>query len=158
MDALSLAESVTIDCPPEVLYDMVADVTGMGEWSPVCKACWWEDGAPGQVGSTFRGRNETPERTWETVSTVVVAERAREFAWVVNGGWVRWGYRFEPAGGGTRVTESWEMLPAGIEGFRGRYGEEADAQVAQRRQAALSGMPVTLAALKAAAEATTAAR
>jgi hypothetical protein len=29
---------------PESLYDMVCDVTRMGEWSPVCLACWWDDG------------------------------------------------------------------------------------------------------------------
>ena len=23
---------------------MVSDVTRMGEWSPVCKACWWDEG------------------------------------------------------------------------------------------------------------------
>lgn len=153
MEELSLSESVVVACPPEALYAMVADVSRMGEWSPVCKQCWWEDGEGTGVGARFRGRNETPERTWETVSTVVAAEPGREFAWVVNDGWVRWSYRFEPTGGGTRVTESWDFLPAGVDGFRHRFGEDADAQIGQRRQAALAGIPVTLAALKATAEA-----
>ncbi|HRQ00051.1 MAG TPA: SRPBCC family protein, partial [Terrimesophilobacter sp.] len=61
------SESVTIAAAPEVLYAMVSDVTRMGEWSPVCKACWWEDDARG-VGAWFTGRNVTETNTWETKS------------------------------------------------------------------------------------------
>lgn len=53
---------------------MVSDVTRMGEWSPVCRACWWDEGAGPRVGAWFTGRNELPERTWETRSVMVAAE------------------------------------------------------------------------------------
>ncbi|HEX9030283.1 MAG TPA: hypothetical protein VF834_00475 [Streptosporangiaceae bacterium] len=43
--------------------------------------------------------------------------------------------------------------PDGITGFRERYGNDADAEIAKREQAALTGIPATLAAIKAAAEA-----
>ena len=62
------------------------------------------------------------ERTWETRSQVVAADPGRKFAWQVNNGWVHWEYAFEPKGGGTRLTERWEFLPAGIAGFHERYG------------------------------------
>jgi hypothetical protein len=55
-------------------------------------------------------------------------------------------------GEGTRVTEFWEFLPAGIAGFEVRYGADAQAQIANRAEAARSGIPATLAALKQAAE------
>jgi ribosome-associated toxin RatA of RatAB toxin-antitoxin module len=45
MSSLRYSESVVVARPPEALYDMVADVTRMGEWSPVCMACWWDDSA-----------------------------------------------------------------------------------------------------------------
>ena len=32
----------------------------MGEWSPICRACWWDEGGGPQVGAWFTGRNETP--------------------------------------------------------------------------------------------------
>ncbi len=64
-----------------------------------------------------------------------------------------WGYTFEPEGDGTRLTESWEFLPKGIEGFRERFGETADAEIAKRSDAARDGIPATLAAIKKAAEA-----
>ncbi len=155
----ALSESILVAATPDELYAMVSDVTRTGEWSPICKACWWDDGPAGQVGSWFTGRNETSERTWETRSQVVVADPGREFAWEVNNGWVRWGYTFEPdttesGTAGTRLTESWVFHPKGLAGFRERFGEVADEQIQARREAAVSGIPVTLAAIKRAAEAT----
>jgi Polyketide cyclase / dehydrase and lipid transport len=153
MDDLRYSASVVVASSPESLYDLVADVTRTGEWSPVCKACWWDDGEGPQVGAWFTGRNERPGRTWETRSQVVAAEPGREFAWAVGGVWARWGYTFTPVDGGTQVTESWEFLPAGITRFHERYGDEATAEIADRARAARSGIPETLAALKSAAEA-----
>jgi len=152
MANLSYSESIVIARSPEALYALVSDVTRMGEWSPVCQACWWDDGAGPQVGAWFTGRNVQPDRTWETRSEVVSAEPGREFAFVVGGSYVRWGYTFTPVDGGTRLTESWEFLPAGIARFEERYGAQAQAQIARRTQDAHSGIPVTLAAIKQAAE------
>ena len=45
------------------------DIARMGSWSPGCKECWWDEGAGPDVGSWFTGRNELPERTWETRGT-----------------------------------------------------------------------------------------
>src|SRR5450759_2218585 len=132
MADLSYEESIVIARSPEMLYDLVADVTRMGAW--------------------FTGRNEAAGRTWETRSEVVAAEPGREFAFVVGGAWVRWSYTFAPVDVGTRVTESWEFLPAGLARFKERYGADAQAQIADRTQAAHSGIPVTLAAIKRTAE------
>jgi len=82
-----------------------------------------------EVGAWFTGRNEVPGRTWETRSQVTVADA------------------------GTRVTEAWEFLPAGLDRFAERYGDDAPAQIAERTDAARRGIPATLAALKEVAEA-----
>lgn len=148
---LSYSDSIIVNGTPETLYDMVSDVTRTGEWSPICTACWWDEGDSPRVGARFTGRNELPERTWETRSQVVVADRGREFAWVVGDSFVRWGYTFSPVDGGTQMTESWEFLPGGIAMFESKYGADAQAQIADRTKAALEGIPVTLAAIKAAA-------
>jgi hypothetical protein len=149
---LTFTDSIHVAQPPDLVYAMVSDVTRMGEWSPVCRACWWEDSAGPRPGAWFVGRNETPQRTWETRSQVVVAEPDREFAWEVNGGWVRWGFVVAPEGGGTRLTQTWHFLPRGIAGFHERYGAEADTEIAARSDAAKSGIPATLAAIKRSAE------
>lgn len=153
MTGLKMSDSVLVAVPPDELYEMVSDVTRMGQWSPICRECWWDEGAGPDVGAWFTGRNETSERTWETRSQVVAADPGREFAWEVNDGWVRWGYTFEPEDGRTRLTESWEFLPKGIAGFRERFGDQAEIEIEKRRDAARSGIPATLAAIKAAAEA-----
>jgi hypothetical protein len=153
MDTLQHSDSIEVARSPEDVYDMVTDVTRMGEWSPVCKACWWDDGDGPHVGAWFTGRNEVPERTWETRSEVVVAARGREFAFVVGATGTRWGYTFTPVEGGTQVTESWEFPPAAVAVFEERFGKDAPAQIANRSEAAHSGITATLAAIKRTAEA-----
>lgn len=155
MTVLEFTDTVAVALAPDDVYALVSDVTRMGEWSPVCKACWWDDPAAGAVpGAWFTGRNVLPERTWETRSQVVVAEPGREFSWEVNDGWVRWGFTVEPGDAGSRLTQHWQFLPKGLEGFRERFGADADEQIAQRSASALSGIPATLAAIKATAERT----
>jgi hypothetical protein len=149
---LNYSESITIARSADELYDMISDVRRTGEWSPVCKACWWDEGDGPHEGAWFTGRNETPERTWETRSQVVAAQRGREFAFVVGGTWTRWGYTFTPVEEGTVLTESWEFLPGGFVRFAERYGGDAPAQIAERTEAAHRGIPITLAAIKRIAE------
>jgi len=152
MSELRHSGSITVAASPEALYDLVSDVTRTGEWSPVCTACWWDEGAAGQVGDWFTGRNVTPERTWETRSQVVVADRGREFAWVVGGSYVRWGFTLTAVDGGTELTESWTFLPDGQAMFARRYGDAAPEQIADRTRAAHEGIPATLEAIKRIAE------
>lgn len=147
-------ESVTVQASAEDLYALVSDITRTGEWSPVCTACWWDEEAEaGWVGSWFTGHNELPGRTWETRSQVVAADPGREFAWEVGGRLVRWGFILDPAGAGaTTLTETWEFLPDGIAFFEEKFGDAAAAQIADRTQQALDGIPRTLAAIKQIAE------
>lgn len=152
----SYQESVTVQASVEVLYDLVSDITRTGEWSPVCTSCWWDaEAETGRVGAWFTGHNELPNRTWETRSEVVAAERGREFAWVVGGSFVRWGFSLAPAERGTTLTESWEFLPAGIAMFEEKFGDQAHVQITDRTQQALDGIPKTLAAIKRIAESST---
>ena len=150
---LAYSESIVVARSPEDLYEMVSDVTRMGEWSPVCKACWWDEGSGPTAGAWFTGHNELPDRDpWETRSLVVAASPGEEFAFTVGGTWTRWGYSFTLVPGGTQVTESWEVLPDGVKRFDDRFGAEAGAQLANRFEAARTGIPETLRALKRAAE------
>ena len=147
------SDSIVVARPPHQVYELVADITRMGEYSPICTACWWDEGDGPRVGAHFTGRNVLPERTWETRSEVVAADPGREFAWVVGPRIARWGYTFGPVDGGTEVVESWDFLDDGLAVFDERFGDDAAAQVADRHQKAVTGIPETLAAIKRAAEA-----
>ena len=58
-----------------------------------------------------------------------------------------------PVAGGTELTESWEFRPEGIAMFHDKYGDRAQAEIDNRIAAARDGIPRTLAAIKAIAEA-----
>jgi hypothetical protein len=153
MDEFRFSGSTVVNAAPEFLYDLVTDVARTGEWSPICRRCWWHDGDGPRPGAWFTGENEAGGQIWQTESQVAVAERGVEFAWLVGGEYVRWAYRFEPVDGGTRLTESWEFLPAGRAMFREKYGSQADQRIVLRRDQARRGIPATLSAIKAIAEA-----
>jgi uncharacterized protein YndB with AHSA1/START domain len=108
---------VHVSAPPEKVYDLVSDVTRMGEWSPETVRCRWLDGASGPaVGARFKGTNRRGIMRWSTKPHVIAADAGREFAFVaslvvVQREMTKWTYRFEPtADGGTEVTESFEMV------------------------------------------------
>jgi len=144
---LTHTDSAVIAATPQQLYDLVSDVTRTGEWSPICRECWWDEGDGPRVGAWFTGRNEVPGRTWETRSRVVAADPGERFAFVVGGTFVSWAFTFAAVDGGTEVTESWEFLPAGLDRFAELYGDDAPAQIEDRTRAARAGIPATLAAI-----------
>jgi hypothetical protein len=152
-DAASLraSGSVTIARSPEDVYDMVADITRMGEWSPACRGGRWDDGSGPRTGAWFTGVNAARDREYETRNEIVVASRPHEIAWVAGGadeGWARWGYQLEPTPEGTIVTESWE--PVNLRNLVPDLTLDMAKKMSGR---SLAGIHDTLASLKAAAEA-----
>jgi len=153
------ADSVTIGRPPEDVYAIVADVTRIGEQSPVCASAAWDDPASaGQVGAWFGGHNAIGEFTWDTRCQVIAAESGVEFAFVNHGpkgdvDLVRWGYTFTAVPEGTEVTETWEVLPAYPDFVRdGNPDVDVQPRLDGMATMAREGMAATLANLKRIAE------
>lgn len=134
---------------------MVSDVTRMGEWSPVCRWCRWDDESPGpELGAWFTGHNADDGREWDTHCRVVAADPGREFAFAVAGTFVRWTYTFEPEEGGCRLTETWEPQPDLLVFYEKQYGgDQVQSVLDARAETARRGIAATLAAIKLAAEA-----
>ena len=86
----------------------------MGHWSPECTSAEGLDGVDSaSVGARFKGSNKHGIARWSTKPTVVVADRGKEFAFIVTHlgrDMTKWAYRFEAVPGGTRVTESFVMM------------------------------------------------
>lgn len=103
-----------IAASPARLYAMIADLPRMGEWSPENRGGVWLGGAAAAApGVRFRGRNRNGIRSWRTVARILEAEPGRRFSFRVSVGPVpvsQWGYTFEAAPTGSRVTESWQDL------------------------------------------------
>ena len=109
------SRSIEIDASPEAVFDLVADITRTGEWSPECVSCEWLD-EPGAVGSTFKGRNRQGPVRWSTTARVLVADRPDIFEFATlhrDAPSTRWGYSIESAGGDTTtLTETFEAISA----------------------------------------------
>jgi hypothetical protein len=112
-------------------------------------------GASGPVpGARFRGQNRNRLARWSTKPIVTVADRPKEFAFVAGDAFGRdlaiWTYRLEPAGTGTQVTESFELvrdIPWYIRAWRRSFMGVQD-----RRADLEENMRITLLNIKAAAE------
>jgi hypothetical protein len=162
---LTAAAEEVVAARPELMWDLVADVTRVGGWSPECiRAAWL--GGPGrpQPGARFTGHNRFPNGfEYEVTCVVTEADRPRAFAWVVlddSGDPARpsssWRYRIDPLpGGGSRVRQRFTHGP-GASYLRAAAAKEPDraAEIIAARQDGLrANMSVTLRAMKAAAEA-----
>lgn len=147
--------AIEIAAPPGRVYELVSDITRMGDWSPECRRCTWARGASGpEVGATFWARNKGRRGpAWFNRPVVTVADPGREFAFNRSGpgiGSYTWRYVMEPLPTGTRLVESYDVerpLPAAMAWLTQRWTGSPDRDQDLRR-----GMEVTLKRIKAAAE------
>ncbi len=148
------AVTVHVDASPERVYALVSDVTRMGEWSPETHRCRWVGREGPGPGARFKGYNRRARARWSNTLVVVSAEPGRQFSFrrdVLPCGVCDWRYSMEPEGGGTRLTESYEVVKPDwriTNWFNGIL-----LGVANRDDDLLAGMRTTLAGIKAAAEA-----
>lgn len=142
--------SIEIAAPPEAVYDLVSDLSRMGEWSPESTGGRWADGGTGQVGDWFEGHNKVGDREWTRRSQVAKADRGSDFTFVVGGvaeNCTWWSYEMAPSATGTTLTEKWWFVnkTPGL-------AAATDEQVQARVEATQAALETTLAAVKATAE------
>ncbi|MGV0869057.1 SRPBCC family protein [Corynebacterium kalidii] len=148
--AYEISDSVTIAASPAEVYDLVSDVTRTGEWSAQCRRAEWDSDDRGD-GATFTGHNHRDGREWSTVSEVTAARPGEEFSWRVTSSGTRWGFRMEPVNrreDATVLTEFTAFTGEGEAYFRQKFGDDAAAQEADRRNAATYGITDTLQNIK----------
>jgi uncharacterized protein YndB with AHSA1/START domain len=145
--------TVHINASPQQCWDIVTDITRIGEWSTEVFEQEWLDGATGPaVGARFRGhvkRNGRGPIYWSTC-TITECVPGEVFTFTVGIGKNvvnTWSYRFVATDGGTDVTESYRLTPG--------LGTKVFVAIAggRRNNTNVEGMKATLAGVKAAAEA-----
>lgn len=105
-----------IDAAPEAIWAVVADVTRVGEWSGECRGCdWVTPWNHAEAGARFRGRNHRSWLFWTRLNEIVEADEPRRLVWRTVASFpypdsVEWRLDLEPAEGGTRVCESFNVL------------------------------------------------
>lgn len=109
--------SVWMNAPAAEVWDLVSDVTRIGEFSPETFEAKWTRGSTGpEVGATFAGHVKRNGRgpTYWSPCRVTTCEPERVFEFSVGPDAVtinNWGYRLEPRDGGTQVTEYFRLQP-----------------------------------------------
>ncbi|MEM7091800.1 MAG: SRPBCC family protein [Actinomycetota bacterium] len=103
----SVSREIATD--PMTIWNAISDVTRMGEWSPECQECTWDEGFSGpEIGAVFTGVNRNGEFEWTTQAKVTVAEPGQSFAFDAMARdfvFAKWRYDLEAIEGGTRVSE-----------------------------------------------------
>jgi uncharacterized protein YndB with AHSA1/START domain len=148
-----LRESLTVDAPADLVYDLVADLPRMGEWSPECERVTWRGGATHAVeGAHFLGHNRAGVVRWMTQGEVVTVVPGRNLAFEISFGLLkiaRWEYFIVPDDDDDStctVVEEWtDRRPLW-------YRAPADRAFGSRMKINHRGIVQTLANLKLAAE------
>jgi uncharacterized protein YndB with AHSA1/START domain len=70
---------------PDIVWDLLADITNTGIWSPECiRTAWLDDRHDVRPGARFTGHNRIPDLfEWTVTCVVTEAVRPRTLAWVV---------------------------------------------------------------------------
>jgi uncharacterized protein YndB with AHSA1/START domain len=141
--------TVHMDAPPSVVWDLVSDVTRIGEFSPETFEAEWLGGATRPaLGARFRGHVKRNGRgpTYWTTCEVLYCEPERDFGFAVIASGRRvntWRYQLAARDGGTDVTESFKLTPmpvlrvywAVLGKLRGRTNERGMQQTLERIKA-----------------------
>ena len=151
-----LRESLTVDASADLVYDLVADLPRMGEWSPECERVTWRGRATSAAeGAKFFGHNKAGVVRWVTQGEVVTVVPGRNLAFEISFGLLkiaRWEYLIVPDDKDhsvCTVVEEWtDRRPLW-------YRAPADRVLGSRMKINHRGMVETLANLKLAAETAT---
>lgn len=148
-----VSESVHIAADPDVVYDLIADVSAVGEFSPEATGAL---GASERlaVGDAFWGTNRRGAWLWVTRCRVTSADRGRAFAFDVDFGPFpvsSWSYQIAASEDGCTVTETWVDRR---DGKRGKLLSRAGSVIipGPRDEHNLHNIRQTLEALKSVAE------
>ena len=109
--------SVTVDAELEAVWEVVRDVTRVGEWSHECVGAEWIGGSSTAApGARFRGRNRARIFRWGRTCEILSAD-PYELVWrtvptTFYPDSTEWRIALEKADGGTRITQRFRAVRA----------------------------------------------
>jgi iron-sulfur cluster repair protein YtfE (RIC family) len=116
---LSGRTSQQAEASPETVWQILQDITRVGEWSHECHTAAWIDGSThATVGARFRGTNRSGYAQWSRSCTVHRCNAPHEFGYRTEGRLLRdsteWLWTLHPEGTGTRIEQHYRIrrLPA----------------------------------------------
>jgi hypothetical protein len=112
-----LSTTFSVDAPPDVIFDLIADPARGPEWQTMISDMGEISGRPGGVGSSYVGYYRLARRRIEGRFVVTAAERPtlHQAAGTTRGGWARWTTMIERVEDGSSVKVDLEYeLPGEI--------------------------------------------
>ena len=143
-------DSIEIAVDPEVAFDAIADLPGMGRFSPENTGGRWVRGASGPaLGARFKGTNVQGKKEWSTTAKVASFDRPRHFAFEITVASLkiaRWEFEVEPTSEGSKVTERWtDRRSSFVKRFGAIEGiDDRDAYTRESIRSTLSALKVHL--------------
>jgi polyketide cyclase/dehydrase/lipid transport protein len=107
---------IIVQAPVEAVWDVISDVTRVGEWSGECRSCEWVGNcAEPAAGGRFRGSNRRGLMRWARLNEIDVADAPNEMVWhtvftAMQRDSTEWRVSSRPTPDGTEVTESFRIL------------------------------------------------
>jgi uncharacterized protein YndB with AHSA1/START domain len=101
---------------PDQVWEVLADVTRVGEWSHECHTARWLPGPQvAEVGARFTGSNRNGAMRWTRTCTITEVVPERRLVYRTGGGLppdsTEWRFELDPTTrGGTVVTQSFRIL------------------------------------------------
>ena len=163
--AWTLTQEVTIRCNAKDAWNLITDVTRIGEFSPECMKAEWIEGDHAAVGALFEGTNrvafesegEQVEVIWTRPCRITRAEQGARFSYTVGDRFdgspaSEWDFVVEEVGDDKcQVTQTFRHVADGLSGIRieaDASAERAEQIIANRSAGLSSGMRDTLNAMK----------
>src|SRR5262249_16683811 len=109
---------VVVDAPVDAVWDVIADVTRVGEWSYEGHRVEWMDGGTrAVVGARFRGENKAGPWTWARVNEITAVDAPHTLVWhtVPTKRFPdssQWSFQLDAVVGGTRIVQEHRLLRA----------------------------------------------
>jgi uncharacterized protein YndB with AHSA1/START domain len=148
-----------VAAPPERVWELVSDVTRVGDWGVECVAAEWLDGADGPaVGARFLGHQVRKDSKWETISVVIESEPGVSFAWAVEDRGnpaATWRYQLDSDGSGGTDVRYRTVIGPGPSGLTAKIAKMPNLEeriIAYRLKEHERNMMTTLQAIKREAE------
>ena len=111
--------SAHASAPPEAVWQVLTDVTRVGEWSHECHTATWMNGSTqAAVGARFRGSNRAGSVRWSLPCTIYVCNAPSEFGYRTKGRLMRssteWYFALRPEDTGTRIIQRYRVLSLAV--------------------------------------------
>jgi len=109
---------VLVDATVQDVWQVISDVTRVGEWSHECRGAQLLGGADRSApGVRFRGRNRAGWWQWSRTSEIVSMDPPRELVWrtvptPLFPDSTEWRLQLTPSLGGTVIAQSFRVLRA----------------------------------------------